>query len=73
MSFLTLHWHAIASEIINDDQVGNALVPIVALAETRNPDSSLSPMTPEALAEAVGTLGASVLIDCVYTIGAIGI
>ena len=50
------------NRFIDDDQFAVALVPIVALAEARNPDSGLGPMTPDVQEDAVGALALSVLI-----------
>ncbi len=50
------------NRLIENDEFAVALVPIVALAEARNPDSGLGPMTPEIQEDAVGALALSVLI-----------
>lgn len=49
------------NRFINDDRFAVALVPIVVLAEARNLDSGLPPMTPEIQEEAIGALSLSVL------------
>jgi hypothetical protein len=50
------------NKLIEDDEFAAALIPIVALAEASNPDSGLTPMTPEVRAEAIDALAVSVLI-----------
>jgi uncharacterized protein len=49
-------------KLIEDDEFAVALVPIIALAEASNPDSGLTPMTPEVRAEAIDALAAGVLL-----------
>jgi hypothetical protein len=50
------------NRLVEDDQFAVALVPIIALAEASNPDSGLTPMTPEVRAEAIDALAVGVLI-----------
>ena len=50
------------NELIEDDEFAVALIPIIALAEASNPDSGLTPMTPEVRAEAVDALAEGVLV-----------
>lgn len=48
--------------LIEDDEFAVALIPIIALAEASNPDSGLTPMTPEVRAEAIDALAEGVLV-----------
>jgi uncharacterized protein len=50
------------NRLIEDDEFSAALIPIIALAEASNPDSGLTPMTPEVRAEAIDALAEGVRV-----------